>query len=321
MMISNDIHSWTEYQRVALRALRCVQCDGPMMASESFLSCPSCAQRYPLIDGAIVDVTGGPRNRLTVARRSGQWTIVARSYDRFWRRRALAILTGRPFTPAEELDLAAESLTLDSATVILDNACASGFYSRGLAKRMEQEGQGGVIIANDLSLAMLREARRLATLEGVDHRILFVRSDSEAMPLLNESISGVVCGGSLNEFSSPENVLAEFERVMKSGARANVMMQILSRGWVVAAAQKALGLLTGLQFPTVDQAKERLSRQFHLKVLVQEGLLLIARLSVSGAQEAVRRRESRSQTPASERFARTIRARTMERSVESRGPA
>jgi ubiquinone/menaquinone biosynthesis C-methylase UbiE len=136
------------------------------------------------------------------------------------------------------------------------------------------------------------------------------------MPFFNESISGVVCGASFNEFSSPQKVLAEFQRVIKPGARAHIMFQVLSRHRVTAAAQRALGSLSGLQFPTVDEARERLSRQFHLKVLVQDGLLLIARLSVSGSRKAACGEESCSNAPAMELF-----SRSMEQSVESQEPA
>jgi len=274
-------HRFSRYQAEALDVFRCVLCHAPMASEVSFLSCSSCGHRYPVSEEGIIDVLAGSDQKMTLAQRAGQWKLVARNYDVLWRHRALSALTGRPFSSVQELDLVAEAVGVFSAKTILDNACGNAFYGRGLAQRMQKEGLPGVIIANDSSFEMLKQARKLASLDKSEHRILFVRSDSENMPFRDGAFDGVACGGSLNEFSSPLKVLSEFQRVMATGATASVMFQVLSQNGVVALAQQILGAFSGLKFLSISEASNRLSKYFDFKVLIHEGVVLIARLSMA----------------------------------------
>ena len=291
MMSGESSYRFSEYQQMALLLFRCVLCKEPMTVQPSFLSCSRCGHRYPIGTTGIIHVIGRDLQKLTAAQRAGQWKIVAGNYDLLWRQRALTLLTGRPFSPKEELDLVAKNVDIFSEKTILDNACGNAFYGRGIAKRLEQGGRPGVIVANDISLEMLNQARKLAVQEKVEHRILFVRSDSESMPFQAEIFDGVVCGGSLNEFTSPVQVLSEFQRVMTTGATASVMFQVLSQNKVLALMQKVLGALSGLEFLSPSEASYRLSKLFDLNDLIQEGVILIARLSMANSAGRLEKEE------------------------------
>ena len=199
-------------------------------------------------------------------------------YDRVWRGKAFRILTGRNHPPRRELQKVLEAIDIDSSAVVLDNACANGYYGRSIASKMKRRRSSGVVVANDISLPMLETALHLARQAGVDHRMLFVRSDSESMPFLDKSFDAVMCGGSLNEFRNPDRVVGELHRVMKPSAHGSLMLQIASQAPRLQRFQRILESTSGLVFPTADEVLAMLSRRFRVAVTLQEGALLMVRL-------------------------------------------
>jgi len=271
--------NFSPFQLRAISALRCVRCHNPMRPEKEALRCFNCGNSYQILPGNIIDITGRPAAELTLAQRAGQWRMVAWLYDRIWRTRALSVLTGRRFSSRTEIRKILDSVDVARAEVILDNACANAYYGRAAARSMKRLRSRGGVIANDISLPMLRTALSLARKERLDDRILFIRSDSQEMPFASGSLDGALCGGSLNEFRHPQRVLAELHRVLKRKAHAGLMMQVASSdrlGYV----QRLLGGVSGLAFPTAQEALGWMRRHFVATVTHEEGAVLMVKLAV-----------------------------------------
>lgn len=265
-------------QRKALGLFHCNHCSDAMELVADALQCGTCLRSYPITADGIVDVVGRIQWPLNLAQRTGQWPLTAAVYDRFWRRRALSLLAGVSFPPDLEIEIVARTIELESAQVLLDNACGNAYYGRALAKAMERQGAGGVVIANDLSLPMLEKALSYARMEGVAERILFVRSDSERMPFASASIDAITCGGSFNEFQSPGAYLAETRRVLRPGGRMSLMCQVRSPRPLEAAFQRLIGRLGGLRFPPHEELIESLGGFLSVEAVLHVGSVFLSKL-------------------------------------------
>ena len=94
--------------------------------------------------------------------------------------------------------------------VALDLGAGPGSGSRALAKRYPQ----AKIVALDLSLRMLREARRHA---GLLRKFARVAADARAIPLRSASVDLVFSNLLLQWCTPPDEVLAEVRRVLRPG--------------------------------------------------------------------------------------------------------
>ena len=242
------------------------------------LVCGACLRTYDILPGGIVDTVGRIDRRLTLAQRSGQWRITARIYDRFWRKRALSLLSGVSFPPDLEIEIVARTVDLDGVTIMLDNACGNAFYGRALARKMARLGSEGVVIANDLSLPMLEKAYANALQEGIAERILFVRSDSERMPFSSRAFDAITCGGSFNEFQDTSAVLAEFSRILRPGGSMSLMCQVKAPGWLSATLRGFVARLLGLWFPTYEQLIESLGAHLAVDAVLHVGSVVLSKL-------------------------------------------
>ena len=159
---------------------------------------------------------------------------VARFYEKPWRVNSLSLLSGQPLPIAREKSIIFDLLGKPEGSLWLDLAASSGMYSRWLAPPIEQ--QGGDVICLDFSVVMLREAQRYAQSENISN-IAFVAARGERLPFGNDSLDGVLCGGSLNEFGEQGvlAVLREVHRTLKPGGKG-VFMHLLT-------ATKPLGTL------------------------------------------------------------------------------
>ncbi len=266
----------TPVQTRALDHLVCITCSGPMVSSTDRLNCERCGTTYRVDEHGIVRVLTTPPSRMNPAVRIGQWSWIARLYDALWRTRALTLLTGESFGPKREIDLVADSLQLERGNLFLDNACANGFYARNIAQRLHASGRSGVVFAVDASLPMLRRAKQLAQREGVADRIVFVHADSEHLPFSDGTFDGITCGGSLNEFVSPESVLRELRRVLdpRSGA-LSLMFQVRGTRGIQAVGQRLLGPVLGLTVRSLRESVELVRTYFDPEVRFFGGMVLI----------------------------------------------
>ena len=269
---------FSPYQRKALELFHCIHCSDAMELVADALQCGTCLRSYPITPDGIVDAVGRLDRPLSLVQRSGQWPLTAAVYDRFWRRRALSLLAGVSFPPDLEIEIVARTVELESAQVLLDNACGNAYYGRALAKAMDRQSAGGIVIANDLSLPMLEKALEYARSEGVAERILFVRSDSERMPFASGSIDAITCGGSFNEFQSPGAYLAETRRVLRPGGRMSLMCQVRSPRPLAAAFQRLIGRIGGLRFPPHEELIESLGGFLSVEAVLHVGSVFLSKL-------------------------------------------
>ncbi len=96
------------------------------------------------------------------------------------------------------------SLQLPRGSVVLDLACGTGDFCRGLASA------GLRPIGLDLSFGMLAAARTAVPL---------AQADALRLPVPDASIDGVTCGFALRNFAALEPFFAELGRVVRPGGR------------------------------------------------------------------------------------------------------
>ncbi len=262
----------------SLKHLVCTRCSGSMDPGTESLTCGKCGTTYPVDENGIVRVLPKAPARMNPAVRMGQWNWVAAVYDRFWRTRAMTFLTGEMFPPERETDIVADSIGLKRGSLFLDNACANGFYARRIAQRLIRDGQEGVVFAVDASMPMLRIAQRLARNEGVADRIVFVHADAEQLPFADGLFDGIMCGGSLNEFTAPDQVLRELRRVLEPGnGNLSMMFQVRAQRGVKAAAQWLSSRLLGLRILNLRDSIEMVRSVLEPEIRFYGGMVLMLR--------------------------------------------
>ncbi|OYT71354.1 MAG: methyltransferase type 11 [Chloracidobacterium sp. CP2_5A] len=244
-----------------LARLRCPVCAAAGLAFEGrpragTFACSQCSARFPLRDG-VADFLPSGAPSLTFAQLTGQWQLTAVAYERLWRTRALSLLSGEDFPPKREIGLLLEALepTFAEDGLWLDAACSTGYYGRPIAKQLIERGRdASLVIGIDLSMRMLEESRALATREGVAEAMLWLRADMSAVPLVDAAVSGIACGGSLNEYRDALAVLKEGRRLLRPGAGRYFVMNQLDPPLVIRAALSALGGLTFFTRQSLNEA-------------------------------------------------------------------
>ncbi|HKV43918.1 MAG TPA: methyltransferase domain-containing protein [bacterium] len=94
----------------------------------------------------------------------------------------------------------------------LDVATGTGFTALALAPRVDR------VVGLDLTLGMVREARRLAADRGVFNLTLCL-GDAEALPFRSRAFDIVTCRVAAHHFPDLPGALAEMARVVKTGGR------------------------------------------------------------------------------------------------------
>ncbi len=186
------------------------------------------------------------RAPLTLAVRTNLLPLTAIGYEA-WRKRALSILSGRPFPLKEELQLLIDAVQPVPGSVFLDLGTSTGLYARALL-----EAGAAQVYALDLSPAMLKVALRKA--RGYAGFVPLL-ARAESIPLPKASMDGVVVGGSWNEFPSPQAVVDEVYRVLKPGGRLWIMFSHRSDSPI----QRVLRW-TGLRFPALPELMDSVSK-------------------------------------------------------------
>jgi ubiquinone/menaquinone biosynthesis C-methylase UbiE len=245
-----------------------------------YLVCDACLTLYPIAQQIVDMVLPNTPLALTLAGWSNQLPLAPYLYERFWRQRALTLMTGEDFPVEREVARLNEWTALAAGELALDLGTSTGLYARGLDKRADT-----TVFAIDAARGMLREARRYIRREG-QSGIVLMRALAEQLPFHDESLDAVVVGGSLNEFRSMFAALQEAYRVTRRGGR--MFVTSLSE----AAANPARWIqrffnLYGIQFPPVA-AFNRLAEGAGWSVTKQElyGIVLFTLLEkpVNGRQ-------------------------------------
>ena len=192
-----------------------VEEDGLILSGSTRL--PATGERYPVKNGYLdlLKTTLGGDN---VANLTNFLPGAGRGYEPLWRVRSLTLLTGEFFPNEKELEIISGLVRLERGGLFLDLGCSAGLYTRSLSLSL---GEAGDVVGMDISPSMLREATRLSRKVGAAPS--FVRADAASLPFADASMSGAVCGGTLNELGDPARVLQETSRVLEPGARLAIM--------------------------------------------------------------------------------------------------
>ncbi len=245
-----------------LGAVQCPHCGGrgitvsPIPVSVATLPergqavCLHCDTHFP-IRAQILDLTQ-PRDLtgLTLAGASNHVPPVPQLYEAVWRPRSLSLLTGEPFSPARELALLNAWLGIQPNELVLDLGSSTDFYARGVAAH----ARGAMIAAIDLAEGMLRVGIDYARRDGATN-IVHVRAPVQRLPFADASVDALMCGGSLNEFRSMREALAEARRVVTPTGRL-FTMSLLAATSLGGKLGQCGARTSGITFPRLEQFNE-----------------------------------------------------------------
>ena len=178
---------------------------------------PATGRNYPIKNGYL-DLLGRRIGADNIANLSNFLPGAGSLYEPLWRVHSLTLLTGESFPNKREIEIIADLVQAERGGRYLDLGCSAGLYTRSLAARL---GDRGDVVGIDISPSMLKEATRRA--RKLDVAPSFARADAENLPFADASFTGVVCGGSLNEFGDPARTLRERRRVLEPGGRVAIM--------------------------------------------------------------------------------------------------
>lgn len=114
----------------------------------------------------------------------------------------------------------AAMLQLQPDDVLLDVACGSGEFLDEQAARVAR------VTGVDLSDIEVRLARRKLRDRITAGTAEIVQGDATALPLPDETFTAVNCVGAFLAFDDPARALAEMHRVLRSGGRAVVCLEM-----------------------------------------------------------------------------------------------
>jgi SAM-dependent methyltransferase len=215
--------------------LACPHCKNPLESG-----CITCTRVYTKRSGFLDLRLAGPHS---LAAQSNFWPLTAWVYE-IWRQRALSLLSGRPFPLSEEFQRMMEFLGSVAGKTYLDLGTSTGLYSRALLAAGAAQ-----VYALDFSPAMLRQAVQRA---GGHPGFQPLLANAQAIPLIDQSVDGVVIGGSWNEFGDPAQVAAELRRVLRPGGQLWLMYSQATGG------MRRVLQATGLSFPSRDETQQLL---------------------------------------------------------------
>lgn len=107
-------------------------------------------------------------------------------------------------------------LALRPGMTILEPGCGTGRLTVELA---ETVGPAGRIVANDISSAMLRRARK----RRLGRRVRWVQGPAESLQLPAESVDRIVCFQSFPHFDDRRKVLRQFRQMLRPEGRLAIV--------------------------------------------------------------------------------------------------
>ncbi len=199
--------------------MRCPGCArAPLRRRGDGAGCPGCGKTFPMRDG-ILDMLGEDAvGVITPFQRVMQTGLVVSIYENSWRPAGYFLASSRPFR--EEVKTILRLAERAGGGRVLDLACGTGVFTRPLARRWP-----GVVVGFDLSLPMLRRARRRLDREGLANVVL-IRGTVFRLPFIAGAFPYVNCCGALHLFDNPDEALDEIRRVSVPGARLSVQTTI-----------------------------------------------------------------------------------------------
>ena len=184
--------------------LRCPHCRQRLQPSPAGLDCVGCGRQSP--SPPDVELIAGAEPGRTIGAAFMGSRLAARLYQRFWRPLTFGLSSGfsKPsFEREAELVLA----RLERCPgPWLDLACGPG----ALAERMLARDPARLVVASDLSRAMLQQAAKRS-------RAFRVRADALHLPFADDAFGAVVNLAAVDLYADPEVALRECLRVLKPG--------------------------------------------------------------------------------------------------------
>jgi ubiquinone/menaquinone biosynthesis C-methylase UbiE len=199
--------------------MRCPGCSHtPLDTATGGVRCPGCGALYPMRDG-ILDMLGDTHGEvITPFQRVMQSGMVVSIYENSWRPAGYFIASSRSFR--DEVDTVLKLASGAAAGPTLDLACGPGVFTRPLARCRQ-----GIVVGFDMSLPMLRHARRRIQRDSLSNVIL-IRGTAFRLPFTAGIFQLVNCCGALHLFDSPDQALGEIRRVSAPGGSLSVQTTI-----------------------------------------------------------------------------------------------
>ena len=199
--------------------LRCPHCRQPLQAGPTSLDCVGCGRRSPAPPDVDLVAEAEPVRTLGATFMGSR--LAACIYQRFWRPLTFGLSSGfRKPSFDREAGLVLAQLDLYRGPW-LDLACGPG----ALAERMLARAPERLVVASDLSTAMLRQAARRS-------RAFRVRADALHLPFADGAFGAVVNLAALDLYADPELALRECLRVLKPGGAWLGSCFVWSERWV-----------------------------------------------------------------------------------------
>jgi ubiquinone/menaquinone biosynthesis C-methylase UbiE/uncharacterized protein YbaR (Trm112 family) len=140
----------------------------------------------------------------------GKYDVGAESYDT-----GLAWLFEAFRVDEEALrDSMVKLLELEHGARVLETGCGTGKDSMRILQRI---GLGGTLYAQDLSIGMLRVARK--KLAAVDGTVEYVLSNASYLPFADDAFDAAFHFGGINTFGERRRALSEMTRVVRTGGK------------------------------------------------------------------------------------------------------
>lgn len=174
--------------------------------------CSRCQRNYPLKHG-ILDFLADSRHHevITPFQRLMQFPPITAIYEKYWRPLGFFLASSCSFRRFSA-DLI-QGLEPRRRNILLDLACGPGLFSCPLAAQTS-----GWVVGFDLSLPMLRQARKNAARTGL-RNLLFVRGSAFNLPFQNDTVDAILCSGALHLFDQPQAALSEISRTLSRQGR------------------------------------------------------------------------------------------------------
>jgi SAM-dependent methyltransferase len=220
---------------------------GELLPERGEAICAQCSAQFPIHDHAIDLSQRGDVGLLTPAGLSNLLPLLPWAYENVWRPRSLSFLTGESFPIKRELDLLNEWVVIRPDELAIDLGSSTDLYARGIGK----QNASATIIAIDMAPGMLRAGHKYSMRAGIAN-ISHIRAPIQRLPITNESVDAIVCGGSLNEFRSMTEALKEARRVIKPGGRMFTMSLLQANSRLGRLSQSNAGW-GGIRFPSLAE--------------------------------------------------------------------
>jgi ubiquinone/menaquinone biosynthesis C-methylase UbiE len=189
---------------------------GPLLSDqvprEATVICSGCQRVYSWRED-ILDFKGGAEGSevITPFQRLMQFPPITAIYEKYWRPLGFFIASSSSFRGFTEKLM--ELMNPARQQLILDLACGPGLFTCPMAEKSP-----GWVIGFDLSLPMLRRARRKAHALGLTN-VLFVRGSAFHLPFQKGVFDAILCSGALHLLDTPQMALTEIARTLSAQGR------------------------------------------------------------------------------------------------------